>query len=121
MTRRLKRNSAIKKYARQLPQELKRRFGTQRFYTFEQVTKAVEQAGFDTNFIAYGHALLCSRAEFDAHYGPAQAECGYTDLRMEVARRYLRGIIDFDAASLVRATEPDRDGDYYDSPCDGLV
>ena len=70
MIRQIKRYFAIRGYAKRLASILARRWGGQRFFTAEQVTKAAEGAGLNIDFIAYAHAMFCSRSDFDALYGP---------------------------------------------------
>ncbi len=114
VTRQIKRFCAIRSYAKHLGPELARRWGVQRYFTLEQVTQAAQKGGFSTDFIAYAHALFCSRSEFDAHYGPLRVACTYNGLRSIAARRYFRGITDFDAASIIRTSKLE-EGDYYES------
>jgi Family of unknown function (DUF6559) len=104
MLRLIKQRLAIRSYVWKLSQELLRRFGKKKFYTREEVTRAAKKSHLSTAFIAYAHAIFCTRPEFDAHYGPLQVACTYDDLRSVVSRRYFRGIRDFDAARVVAAT-----------------
>ncbi|MDB6021999.1 MAG: hypothetical protein JWQ04_1856 [Pedosphaera sp.] len=106
MVRQFKSYFAIKSYALRLPGELARRFDIKEFYTVEQVTKAAQKGGFNVAFIAYAHATFCSRADFDAHYGPLKVACTYEGLRSVVGRRYFRrfgGV--FDASTIIQATK----------------
>jgi hypothetical protein len=115
MTRQIKRYRAIRSYAKRLGPELARRWGTHRHFTIDQVTHAAQGAGFSTDFIAYAHALFCRRSEFDAYYGPLRVACTYEGLRSVVARRYFDGVTDFDAASIIRKSKREDDGDFYES------
>jgi hypothetical protein len=105
-------NSAIECYVWELSQELARRFGLKRYYMVEEVTKSAQRAGFSIAFLAYAHAMFCSRVEFDAHYGPLHVACTYDGLRAIVAHKYFGGAADFDAAAIVRATERSNDEEY---------
>jgi hypothetical protein len=115
MIRRIKRYFAIRGFAQRLAPELARRWGAKKFYTLEQVTSAARAGGFAIDYIAYAHALFCSRSDFDGYYGPLRVSCTYDGLRAIVARRYFGGATDFDAASIVRATKRDDDGYFYES------
>ncbi len=102
MMRHIKRWFAIRSYVTRLSGDLAHRFGVQPSYTVEQVTQAAERGGFTAVFIAYAHATFCSRRGFDAHYHELGVACTYDGLRSVVARRYFRGSIRFDAASVIR-------------------
>lgn len=103
MIRLIKRRFAVRAYVRRLSQELVRRFNIQPFYSIEQVTRAAEAGGFSMSFLAYAHAIYCSRADFDSYYGPLHVRCTYDGLRKFVVRRYLKGLKGFDALRVIRA------------------
>lgn len=103
MIRHIKRYFAIRGYALRLPQEMARRFGIRDFYTVEQVTSAAQKSGYNMGFLAYAHAILCSRADFDAYYGALGVACTYDGLREVVWRRYFRFFSrDFNATAVIR-------------------
>ena len=84
--------------------------------SIEEVCKAAE-AGFDTAFIAYAHAMFCTREDFDFHYGPLRVRCTYDGLRRSIARRFFDGATGFDAMNiLLRADSPkEREYDFSQS------
>ena len=117
MIRHLKRRSAIGSYFWRLSQAVSRRFGKKNHYSIAEVSKAAEGGSFDIAFIAYAHAMFCSRDDFDAYYGPLQVACTYDGLRRTIARRFFGGATGFDAANiLLRADSPmEREYDFTDS------
>jgi hypothetical protein len=116
MLRFIKRRLAIRSYVWKLSQELCRRFGKKRYYTVDQVARVAKSAGFKTAFIAYAHAIFCTRKDFDAYYGRLKLDCTYDGVRAVVSRRYFGGVRDFDAASIIRATRRmEISGGFYES------
>jgi len=94
--------AAIESYAWDLSRELRRRFGEQQYYTVEQVSHAAQARGFTTVFIAYAHAMFCTREAFDAYYTPLRVACTYDGLREVVGRRYFDRAMNFNAATIIR-------------------
>jgi|SRR4051812_30340877 hypothetical protein len=115
MIRQIRRYFAIRDYALRFAPELVKRWGTQRFYTLDQVTQASLASGFGKDFVAYAHAIFSSRADFDAYYRPLRLRCSYDGLRAVVGRRYFGGVTDFDAASIIRAGHRVKDNDFNES------
>jgi hypothetical protein len=111
--------SAIGQYVWTLPQHLSRRFGKKNCYTVQEVSRAALGADLDSKFIAYAHAIFCSRKDFDECYPPRRPRFDYTELRRVVSRRYLGGALDFDALTLIRmAKEPNSEENQF---CEGAV
>lgn len=115
MFRFLKRRRAIKAYVFKLSLELFRRFGDKRFYALAQVTQTLENAQFDKTFSAYAYALFCSQKDFDAYFGQLKLKSTYYGLRKVVAKRYFRGIIDFEGGAVVRFAKGVGGSSYYES------
>ena len=115
MIRLIKRRLAIRSYVWKLSQELLYRFGKKRYYSIENVTQAVQRSALSSVFLAYAHAIFCSRPDFDAHYEPLRVACTYDGLRSAVSRRYFGGLRNFDAASIVRATRRVDESDFHES------
>ena len=115
MIRLIKRRLAIRSYVWKLSQELFRRFGKKRYYSTDEVTQAARRSALPTAFLAYAHAIFCTRADFDAYYTPLRVACTYEGLRAVVSRRYFGGVRDFDAASIVNATRRMDANDFYES------
>jgi hypothetical protein len=113
MIRQIKRYFAINAYVYRLSQEMARRFEVQNYYTIDQVTHTVEVAKFSKVFLAYAHAMYCSRTDFNAYYEPLQVRCNYDDLRRAVARR-INALNDFNAATVICATKR-ASGSFYES------
>jgi hypothetical protein len=112
MIRLLRRRLAIRSYFWRLSQELARRFGKKPYYTVAEVSKTAQDGGFRMPFIAYAHAMFCSRPDFDAQYGPLHVACTYDSLRAVVGRRYFGGAQGFDAATIIRLAKPPWDEEY---------
>jgi hypothetical protein len=90
-----------------LSQIVSRRFGKKNHYSIVEVSKAAEGGSFNLAFIAYAHAMFCSRQDFDAYYGPLRVSCTYDGLRHPIARRFFGGATEFDATNiLLRADSP---------------
>jgi hypothetical protein len=106
------RRSAIEDYVWSLSQELMRRFGRRNYYSVEEVTRTAGESDCPAAYIAYAHAMFCSRSDFDAYYGSLHAACTYDGLRGVIARRYFDGGHGFDAATVVRLATPPRDEEY---------
>ena len=106
------RRSAIDDYIWSLSQELSRHFGTKKYYSVEEVSRIAGESGCKMAYIAYAHAMFCSRADFDAYYGPLRVACTYDGLRDVIARRYFDGGRGFDAAGVVRFATPPREEEY---------
>jgi hypothetical protein len=115
MLRLLKRRKAIKSFVYKLPLELGRHFGEKRFYSLGEVDRLLETGKYDKAFSAYAYALLCPRKDFDVHFNELNVNCTYDGLRKIVAKRFFRGIIDFDAAAVVRFAKGVGGGTYYES------
>jgi hypothetical protein len=116
MFRLFKRRKAIKSFIFRLSLDLQRRFGQKAFYSLEEVDRAFEGDKYDKTFIAYAYALFCSRAPFDSYFNQLKVNCTYDGLRKFVAKRFFRGIIDFNAAAIVRYAKGVGDGTYRE--CD---
>ncbi len=105
-----RKRAAVEDYVWRLSQDLSRRFGARKYYTVEQVTRAAEASGATKVYIAFAHAMFCSRQEFDDYYTPLRVACTYDGLREPVSRRYFGNARNFDAATIVRmAREPYKD------------
>jgi len=115
MIRRLQQRSAIKRFVKQLPLDLRRRHGMSDFYSLEQMNRAVKGGPYDAAFVSYAHALFCSREEFDAHYGPLKVRATYDGHRAKVARRFFGGAKDFDAKSIIRYAGTVEGDQFYES------
>jgi|SRR6266571_1987996 len=104
--------SAIEDYVWSLSQELSRHFGTKKYYSVEEVSRIAGESGYKMAYIAYAHAMFCSRADFDAYYDPLRVACTYDGLRGVIARRYFDGARGFDAATVVRLATRPREEEY---------
>ncbi len=112
MIRQIRRFFAVRRYFWGLSQVLCRRFGKKEHYSVEQVSKAAQQARFSMAFIAYAHAMFCSRKDFDAYYGPLHVACTYDGLRFTIAERFLEGATGFTAVNIIRRATPPQNEEY---------
>ena len=115
MFRLLTRRAAIKKFVQRLPLDLKRRFGDKRFYSMDEVNRALDSKHYNRAFASYAHALFCSSEEFEHHYTTIGVKCTYRGLRSEVAKRFFHGALDFDALSLIAYAKQNPDDHFYES------
>jgi hypothetical protein len=106
------RRTAIEDFVWSLSQELSRHFGPKKYYNVEEVSRIAGESGCKMAYIAYAHAMFCSRADFDAYYSPLRVACMYDGLRDLIARRYFDGALGFDAATVVRLATPPREEEY---------
>src|SRR6266536_4845379 len=60
------RRTAIEDYFWNLSQELSRHFGAKKYYSVEEVSRIAGQGGYKLAYLAYAHAMFCSRTDFDA-------------------------------------------------------
>jgi hypothetical protein len=112
MIRRFKRYRAVGAYFWRLSGELSRRFGRKHYYNMAEVSKAAHDGNFDVGFIAYAHAMFCSRCDFDAHYTRHHVDCSYDGLREVVARRFFDGATGFDAWNILLRADTPKDREY---------
>jgi hypothetical protein len=106
------RRSAIEDYVWSLSQELSRHFAAKKHYSVEEVSRIADEGGYKKAYLAYAHAMFCSRSDFDAYYEPLRVACTYDGLREVIARRYFDGARDFDATTVVRLATPPREEEY---------
>lgn len=104
----------IKKYARQLPLELKMMYGRQTNYSKEQVDAAMvrKKLGNDgvvvINDSSYAYAMFCSQQVFDYMHQEAGESGDYASKRNEIAYAVFGGPVDFSVSTLVfEATNDD--------------
>jgi hypothetical protein len=115
MFRLIKRRRTIKSFIFRLSLELQLRFGQKSFYSLEGIDRAFEGDKYDKAFKAYAYALFCSRTSFDSYFKELKVNCTYDGLRKFVAKRFFRGIIDFNASAIVRFAKGVGDGTYRES------
>jgi hypothetical protein len=106
------RRSAIDDYVWGLSQELSRHFGTKTHYSVDEVRRVASESGYNMAYIAYAHAMFCSRRDFNDNYGPLGVACTYEGLRDTISRCYFDGVSGFDAATVVRCARPPREEEY---------
>jgi hypothetical protein len=114
MILKIKRYLAIRSYVRRLGPDLVRRFGKRRFYTPEQVRKAVRGGGFSETDICYAYSLFCSRGDFESHHAETGEPCNYDEMRSEVSNSHFGGSTDFEPASVIHHAEQYSGHDGHD-------
>jgi len=115
MFRFLKRRRAIRSFVYKLPLDLRQRFGEKNFYSIDELDKIFSRLQYNEAFKAYAYALLCSRSTFDDYFNQLHVNCTYDGLRQSVAKKYFRGITDFDALSLIRFAKGVGNGSYREN------
>lgn len=106
------RRSAVDDYVWRLSQKLAANLGTKAHYDIEKVTRIARDLGCDMAYIAYAHAMFCSRRDFDDYYGPLHVRCTYDGLRAIISRHYFSGAYGFNAASVVHLATPPEEWAY---------
>jgi hypothetical protein len=97
----------IKKYARQLPLELKMMYGRQACYSKTQIDEAMarKKLGNDGAVVladsSYAYAMFCSQQVFDEIHQQADENCDYIVKRSEVSKAVFGGPMDFTVSTLV--------------------
>jgi len=94
-------NTEVKTSLHKLAAELVQRWRNQNCYRVEQVTEAAEAVGSAADFIVYGHAIFCSKADFEAHYGTQPGEYDYEGLRKGIGKRFWPDVPQLDLATLL--------------------
>lgn len=84
--RQLSRNRAAKRYARELPGELRRAYGASARYTPSQIRGAVTAAGLDQRFIALAYAAYLNAEEYGAVVPRTKDAMSYAEARDLLAR-----------------------------------
>lgn len=116
MIRFFRKRRAMRNYLSAGSPELLQRFGMKRWYSVEEVSRAVQGAALPSDFIAYAHAVFCERAAFDGYYAALNLRSSYEGLRGEVSRRFLGGARDFTAQAVVEAyCRSQRSDPYHES------
>lgn len=100
------RRRAIDDYVWGLSQKLFEWLGPREFYSVDDVSRVASACGYEKAYMAYAHAMFCSRSNFDEYYGPLHVACTYEGLRDVISRRYFDGAIGFNAATIVRHATP---------------
>lgn len=100
------RRRAIDDYVWGLSQKLSEWLGHREFYSVEEVSRISDACGYEKAYLAYAHAMFCSRSDFDEYYGPLRVACTYDGLRDVISRRYFDGALGFNAATIVRHATP---------------
>jgi hypothetical protein len=97
----------IKRYARQLPLELKMMYGRQSYYSKIQVDTAMARKKLGNNGevvvtdSSYAYAMYCSQQVFDEIHQQAEQSCDYTVMRSTVSYVVFGGPMDFSVSTLV--------------------
>ena len=108
------RKRKIKKYAKNLPQDLKENYAYQEHYTKEQVDASLKRkrlvggGGVAVTDICYAYAMFCSPEEFnDIHEGTGEI-CDYESMRSDVSDTLFNSASDFSFSTfLVNSSDTD--------------
>jgi hypothetical protein len=104
----------IKKYAKNLPQDLKENYAYQKHYSKEQVDASLKRkrlvggGGVAVTDNCYAYAMFCSPEEFnDIHEGTGET-CDYESMRSDVSDTIFNSASDFSFSTfLVNSGDPD--------------
>ena len=91
----IKKRTALKSYARQLPLFLKQKYGRHKRYSEQEIRTSIQQAGFDNSFIEYAYAMFMSRAEFEGLKHKNKNLQDYDTLRKKLAKSFFGGNTSF--------------------------
>ena len=107
MFERFFRKRKIKKYAKQLPLELKRVYGYKKFYSKVQVDKIIKSKNIGNgNSISitdycYAYAMFCSPKEFKDIHSKTGENCDYDSMRVDISNCLFHGAAGFTMATLI--------------------
>lgn len=97
----------IKKFARKLPQDLKAKYGYQKFYSKAQVDSAIKRkkigkaGGIAVTENCYAYAMYCSPEEFKEIHDNVGENLDYAVMRGEISDTLFNGASDFTFSSLI--------------------
>lgn len=81
---RFRHRSALRAYARKLGPELRKRYGSSKTYTVDQINAACKQAGLRIDYVRYGYAMFLSPKEHRDLGRRLEKEHDYQVLKAEV-------------------------------------
>ena len=99
--RRLKKNRAIKSYAKKLPELLAKDYGRSAHYRPLQIKRTIERAGLDPIYACYAIAMFSGREDFIRFHNEIGETCDFDAMRAEVAHSYFSGDVNFDVSDIV--------------------
>ena len=99
--RRLKKNRAIKSYAKKLPALLAKDYGRSAHYRPLQIKRTIERAGFDPIYACYAIAMFSGREDFLQFHNEVGETCDFDAMRAEVAHSHFAGDVNFDVGDIV--------------------
>jgi hypothetical protein len=74
LIRRMRFRSAARKYARQLPVQIREDYGASKLYTPEQIEKSVIRAKLPVDYIRFAYAAFMSEEAFQSIFGMGSPE-----------------------------------------------
>jgi hypothetical protein len=95
---------AIRRYAKSLGPELRKRYGRAQYYTPAQVKRVAEERRYNMDLLCYALCMYCGRTEFDTYHRATGEPCDYDAMRGEVAERFFGGDASFTALDVVDAS-----------------
>ncbi|MFD2178238.1 DUF6559 family protein [Veronia pacifica] len=114
MFQRFFKNRKIKKYAKDLPYDLKRYYGSQQYYSKKQVDGSAQRRRIKNDTASesvYLYAMFCSPDDFNAiHHDSLDEGYDYHSLRSEIADILFTGHSDFTFTSLLMASSDSSPG-----------
>ncbi len=77
--------AAARRYARQLPAQVRKDYGWSEFYSPPQIEHSAARASLPLQYIQFGYALFLDEPAFDLRRGDG-ISCSYADLRALLKR-----------------------------------
>lgn len=107
----------IKRFAKKLPADLKKRYGKKRYYSRLQVDRALRRQKLrkpSQNLSPndyYAYAMYCSPKEFARICSSTDASCDYSQMRQEISKVVFGGQSEFSFAALDRESSASSNSD----------
>ena len=98
--RRLKKNRAIKSYAKRLPELLAKDYGRSTHYRPLQIKRTIERAGLDPTYSCYAIAMFSGREDFIQFHNEIGETCDFNAMRAEVAHSHFSGDVNFEVSGI---------------------
>ncbi len=112
----IKRRLAIRSYRTRLGAKLRERYGGgSRRYTTAQVTRTVEECGFNTGYLSYALFMYCEREDFTEYQASRGENLGYDDMQHLIGSGPSGYDVTPSEASFTHESSPDSRGSDLES------
>jgi hypothetical protein len=80
---------AMQQHIQQVGPDLRRRYGSKRYYQPDQVRTVMASSGHQSyDYDCYGYATYCSREDFDQYHQSIGESCDYGAMRQEICQAF---------------------------------